>query len=102
MGGDISNIIQDRPWEWDGNLPEAACTILHQHVIQGDLTDTQAAAQRWRALYGLIRSSDEKASLISFKILYESLCNLEDRWKNDPYIEEVSRLMIAAFLAISN
>ena len=71
-------------------MPEAACTILHQHVIQGDLTDTQAAAQRWRALYGVVRSSEGKASQISFKVLYEALCNLEARWKHDPYVEEVS------------
>ena len=82
--------LQDKPWEWDGSLPEAACTILHQHVIQGDLTDTQTAAQRWRALYGVVRSSEGKASQISFKVLYEALCNLEARWKHDPYVEEVS------------
>ena len=61
-------------------------------MIQGDLTDTQAAAQRWRALYGLIRSTKEKASQISFKVLYEALCNLEARWKHDPYVEEVRRV----------
>ncbi len=66
------------PWEWEGDLPEAACTILHQHMIQGDLTDLQVAALRWRALFNMAKKRQ-----ISFLILYEALKHLERRWQRD-------------------
>ena len=45
-------------------------------------------------MYGLIRSKDENAAQINFKVLYEALCNLESRWRNDPFVEEVGDQMI--------
>ena len=45
-------------------------------------------------MYGLIRSKDENAAQINFKVLYEALCNLESRWRNDPFVEEVGAVMI--------
>ena len=66
-------------WEWDGELPEAACHILHQHAIQGDLTDKQVAALRWRSLFENVRCG----SGINLKVLYEALQNLEARWDRD-------------------
>ena len=59
-------------------MPEAACNILHQHVIQGDLTDLQVAALRWRAL-----SKKAKTVQINFRVLYDALRNLEERWEKD-------------------
>lgn len=59
-------------------MPQAARTILHQHMIQGDLTDLQVAALRWRALFNKAKSEQ-----INYRVLYESLRNLEERWERD-------------------
>ena len=77
LNGSYLPVFQ-HPWEWDGDLDEAAYTILHQHVIQGDLTDLQVAALRWRAL-----ADRAKRTQISYRVLYEALRNLEDRWERD-------------------
>ena len=74
----LFSLVPQRPWEWDGVLPEAACTIHHQHMIQGDLTDLQVAALRWRALF-----NQAKSVQLNFRVLYEALRNLEKRWERD-------------------
>ncbi|XP_046403899.1 BAI1-associated protein 3-like [Ischnura elegans] len=38
------------PCEWGGELPPVAQAILHQHAIQGDVSELQATAGRWLAL----------------------------------------------------
>ena len=71
----------------DGDLPSAASNILHQHVIQGDLSEFQVAVVRWRCLFEKVRCG----SNINFKLLHDSLRNLEDRWNRDGlFNEEVS------------
>ena len=71
-------MLQTTPWEWRGDLPEAAHTILHQHMIQGDLTDLQVSALRWRALF-----NKAKEVQINFRVLYEALRDVEERWQKD-------------------
>ena len=71
-------MLQNKAWLWEGELSQAARTILHQHMIQGDLTDLQVAALRWRALFNKAKSEQ-----INYRVLYESLRNLEDRWERD-------------------
>lgn len=77
-----------QPWTWDGELPEAACNILHQHVIQGDLTDLQVASLRWRAL-----SRKAKTVQINFRVLYDALRNLEERWEKEVLTPQEVRII---------
>ena len=66
------------PMEWDGELPEAACTILHQHMIQGDLTDLQVTVLRWKALFNKVKTEQ-----IDFAIIHQSLRHIKRRWARD-------------------
>lgn len=58
-------------WNWD--LPHVALSILHQHAIQGDITDLQSAAVRWLS-YSRIQSS------VDPRVLYRLLTSLENLW----------------------
>lgn len=74
---------------------------MHQHMIQGDLTELQVAALKWRAMF-----NKAKEVQVNFKVLHESLKHLEEKWKNDALSQpEVSsclffnsRLNICTFL----
>lgn len=61
--------------------------ILHQHAIQGDVTELQLAAVRWSAF--------SRSSNLDLKILYDHLSELERMWNSDTLSkEEVSILSI--------
>jgi BAI1-associated protein 3 len=59
---------------FQGNLPEAALTILHQHAIQGDLTKLHQIMCQWLAYSAMINIG------ISFTFLNEILNKLISKW----------------------
>jgi BAI1-associated protein 3 len=67
--------LQSPSWEWSGDLPHVSLTILHQHAIQGDVTDLQLAMVRW------IAYSKKALELpLDYRILYRLLQELDQQW----------------------
>uniref|UniRef100_A0A8D8TBQ9 BAI1-associated protein 3 n=1 Tax=Cacopsylla melanoneura TaxID=428564 RepID=A0A8D8TBQ9_9HEMI len=65
---------------WTGELPYVALSILHQHAIQGDITDLQSATIRWLAF--------SKVPAIDPKILCKILATLENLWSHETLSRE--------------
>ncbi|KAI1705747.1 c2 domain-containing protein [Ditylenchus destructor] len=61
--------------QFQGHLPEPAVTILHQHAIQGDLTELHQAMCQWLAYNAMINIG------ISYAFLYDILSNLISKWR---------------------
>ena len=71
----ISHLLQCPSWEWSGELPHVALTILHQHAIQGDVTDLQLAMVRW------IAYTKKALELpLDYRILFKLLQELDQQW----------------------
>ncbi|XP_026686906.1 BAI1-associated protein 3-like, partial [Diaphorina citri] len=69
---------------WSGELPYVALSILHQHAIQGDITELQSATIRWLAF--------SKVPSLDPKILVKILATLENLWSHETLSrEEMSR-----------
>ena len=66
--------------EWNGQLSDASSAILQQHAAQGDLTELQVIALRWRAL---AQQAKDESLQIHFKVLFEALKDLEKHWDRD-------------------
>ncbi|KAL2736409.1 BAI1-associated protein 3 isoform X1 [Vespula maculifrons] len=58
--------------DFTGELPQTALTILHQHAVQGDVTELQQALIKW------IASSKHPA--VDSKILYRLLQEIDNLW----------------------
>lgn len=67
--------LQSPSWEWNGELPHVALTILHQHAIQGDVTDLQLAMVRWIAY-----SKKALELQLDYRILFRLLQDLDQQW----------------------
>ncbi|XP_064637155.1 BAI1-associated protein 3-like isoform X4 [Lineus longissimus] len=67
---------QDAKYRWDGELPQAAQTILHQHAIQGDITEVQRAMCRWAAY-----SKKHLEHPFDYEVLYRLLEDLDSVWE---------------------
>ncbi|XP_071743280.1 BAI1-associated protein 3 isoform X2 [Lepeophtheirus salmonis] len=64
--------------KWDGQLDESAEAILHQHEIQGDLSEFQVEFIRWKVLLEKIKTKN-----IGFHLILSCLKSLEKKW-SDP------------------
>ncbi|VDK43292.1 unnamed protein product [Anisakis simplex] len=60
---------------YQGELPEAAKTILHQHAIQGDLTELHQALCSWLAYVSMLNIG------ISYAFLFDVLSDLIMKWE---------------------
>lgn len=74
--------------DWNGKLSREAETILHQHAIQGDITDFQITMCRWIAY-----SKKHIEKELSLKLLLERLESLDKVWSSSsPSREEADML----------
>jgi len=84
-------------WEWGGELPAAAKSVLHQHAIQGDVTDLQLALVRWVAFARIAVCTP-----IDLRILCHLLRELDRLWGTESLSrEEVRTRRSAIFLTDS-
>uniref|UniRef100_A0A915DV92 Uncharacterized protein n=1 Tax=Ditylenchus dipsaci TaxID=166011 RepID=A0A915DV92_9BILA len=76
---------------FQGHLPEAAVTILHQHAIQGDLTELHQAMCQWLAYHVMINIG------ISYTFLYDILSNLISKWRPLALDKDAEDLLAESF-----
>ncbi|KAL1129161.1 hypothetical protein AAG570_013692 [Ranatra chinensis] len=74
---------------WNGELPHVALSILHQHAIQGDLTEVQSAAVKWMA-YSRIEAVEPI-------ILARQLAALEHAWPHETLTREEENTLAESF-----
>ncbi|XP_024086156.1 BAI1-associated protein 3 isoform X2 [Cimex lectularius] len=74
---------------WTGELPHVALSILHQHAIQGDLTDLQVSAVRWIAYSAL--------NGVEPQVLARLLSNLEHAWPHEALTRQEEEYLAESF-----
>ena len=70
------SVYQGEVYQWTGNLSQAANTILHQHAIQGDITDVQQSMCRWCAY-----SRKHRVHPFDWSLLLKLLEDLDEKWE---------------------
>ncbi|KAE8747898.1 hypothetical protein FOCC_FOCC005511 [Frankliniella occidentalis] len=81
-----------RTWEWRGELGAGAQAVLHQHAIQGDITDLQLALVRFVAF---VRTAVHTP--IDFGIVLKLMHDLEEQWDSGPLSQEEEGALAEAF-----
>nr|CAD7193594.1 unnamed protein product [Timema douglasi] len=84
--------FQGPSWEWNGELPHVALTILHQHAIQGDVTELQLAMVRW---ISYSRKALERP--LDYRILYRLLQELDQHWSMETLSKEEEECLAESF-----
>nr|XP_045586368.1 BAI1-associated protein 3-like [Procambarus clarkii] len=80
--------FKDDTVSWDGELSTAAENILHQHAIQGDLTQLQQAMCRWMAV-----SRTHTTRSLDHRILHRLLLALHDLWDTETLSKEEEEML---------
>ncbi|XP_069958195.1 BAI1-associated protein 3 isoform X2 [Cherax quadricarinatus] len=80
--------FKDDTVSWDGELSPAAESILHQHAIQGDLTQLQQAMCRWMAA-----SRTHASRTLDHRILHKLLLALHELWDTETLSKEEEEML---------
>ncbi|CAF3367333.1 unnamed protein product [Rotaria socialis] len=83
--------------QWTGELSRGAETILHQHAIQGGITDIQHSMCRWIAY-----SQKYSEHILTYKLLLSITEQLEQTWKSKSLSRDESDMLREAFTVFIN
>lgn len=75
--------------DFTGELPQTALTILHQHAVQGDVTELQQALVRWVAT--------SRQSACDPKTLHRLLQELDNVWHTDTLSRDEEQCLADSF-----
>ena len=97
MKNKFFNQFQGQTTEWSGILPRDAETILHQHAIQGDITDIQREMCRWIAY-----SKKHLERTLTHRLLLSITEQLEKTWKSTSLSRDEHDMLREAFTLFIN
>ncbi|XP_067211831.1 BAI1-associated protein 3 isoform X3 [Linepithema humile] len=72
-----------------GELPQTALTILHQHAVQGDVTELQQSVIRWVA--------SSRQSAVDPRMLHRLLQELDNRWHTETLSRDAEQCLADSF-----
>ncbi|XP_043506388.1 BAI1-associated protein 3 isoform X2 [Frieseomelitta varia] len=75
--------------DFTGELPQTALTILHQHAVQGDVTELQQALVRWVA--------SSRQSACDPRVLHRLLQELDNVWHTDTLSRDEEQCLADSF-----
>ncbi|KOC60100.1 BAI1-associated protein 3 [Habropoda laboriosa] len=75
--------------DFTGELPQTALTILHQHAVQGDVTELQQALVKWVAT--------SRQSACDPRILHRLLQELDNLWHTDTLSRDEEQCLAESF-----
>ncbi|CAF1349391.1 unnamed protein product [Adineta steineri] len=91
------NAFKGKTTEWTGELSRDAETILHQHAIQGDITDIQRKMCRWIAY-----SKKHLERTLTHKLLLSITEQLEQTWQPTSLSRDESDMLREGFTLFIN